>query len=144
MPCCSEWAVNTFEPDAMDFATQTHLSSLREQLEVRLAELRAEVHAAEQAAREAEPLLSREVGDSKDEAARRSAGEVSAAEEQRDMAELAYVEAALRRLQAGRYGDCVDCGEPIPFTRLQVQPAAQRCAACQSAYEHALTLRRRG
>jgi RNA polymerase-binding transcription factor DksA len=49
--------------------------------------------------------------------------------------ELDRIEQALRRLDAGRYGDCQDCGRPIAWQRLQVQPAAPRCAACQSASE---------
>jgi len=50
------------------------------------------------------------------------------------------VEAALHRLDAGTYGDCAVCAEPISLQRLLVQPAAQRCAACQTAYEHARQL----
>jgi len=48
---------------------------------------------------------------------------------------MSQVEAALRRLDAGTYGDCAGCGEPIPLQRLLVQPAAERCAACQSRFE---------
>jgi len=44
-------------------------------------------------------------------------------------------QAALQRLDAGVYGDCVDCGQPIALERLRVQPAAERCAACQAARE---------
>jgi RNA polymerase-binding transcription factor DksA len=51
--------------------------------------------------------------------------------------ELLQIEQALRRLDAGRYGDCQDCGRPIAWQRLQVMPAAPRCAACQSASEPA-------
>jgi DnaK suppressor protein len=61
--------------------------------------------------------------------------EVDAAETARDADELAGVEAALRRLDANQYGDCMDCGSPISLQRLLVQPAAARCAACQSAFE---------
>jgi DnaK suppressor protein len=35
----------------------------------------------------------------------------------------------------GTYGICIDCGGEIPFERLQAQPAALRCIACQNAYE---------
>lgn len=30
---------------------------------------------------------------------------------------------------------CVECGETIPFARLQVEPTAERCIACQTALE---------
>jgi RNA polymerase-binding transcription factor DksA len=49
--------------------------------------------------------------------------------------ELVHIEQALRRLDAGRYGDCQDCGRSIGWQRLQIQPAAPRCATCQSASE---------
>ena len=30
---------------------------------------------------------------------------------------------------------CIDCAGPIPFARLEAEPTAQRCIACQSALE---------
>ncbi len=38
-------------------------------------------------------------------------------------------------LRDGRYGLCQACGDTIPFDRLQAQPMALRCVACQSAAE---------
>jgi DnaK suppressor protein len=122
----------------MDLATQTHLTTLRDSLTFRLHELRAEVHAAAQAQREASGAGAHEVADRKDEASQRLFSDMGGAQEQRDLDELAQVEAALHRLDNASYGDCSDCGESISVQRLLVQPAAQRCAACQTAYEHAL------
>ena len=42
---------------------------------------------------------------------------------------------ALRRLEAGDYGLCLDCEEPIAPKRLQVVPWAERCVICQEAHE---------
>ena len=42
--------------------------------------------------------------------------------------ELRLIDAALARLEAGLYGECVDCGEPIPRERLEALPFATRCA----------------
>jgi DnaK suppressor protein len=53
----------------------------------------------------------------------------------RDIAELSEVEAALIRVADGRYGICSDCGEAIGWPRLNVQPAAARCIACQEKLE---------
>jgi len=53
----------------------------------------------------------------------------------RDLAELANVEQALARLDDGSYGDCADCGRPIPYARLLAYPAAKRCVACQEKAE---------
>lgn len=121
----------------MELATQTHLHTLRELLVYRQHELRTEVQAAVQARREPGDNAEHEVADQKDEAARQVQSEVDAAQERRDVDELAQVDAALHRLDLGVYGDCADCAEPIALPRLMVQPAATRCAACQSAREHA-------
>ena len=120
----------------MDLATQTNLTKLRDSLTFRLLELRADVHAAEQAQRELTGASAHEVTDRKDEAAQQSIADLDEVQEQRDLDEVAQVEAALQRLDNGTYGDCSDCGEPIILQRLQVQPAALRCAPCQAAFEH--------
>jgi len=44
--------------------------------------------------------------------------------------ELAEIDAALRRLDAGTYGVCVSCGEPIGEQRLTVRPASLECLEC--------------
>jgi DnaK suppressor protein len=122
----------------MDLVTQNHLTTLRDLLTYRLRDLRAEITAAEQSQRPAAAEPSHEVVDQKDEAAQRQELELAGAQEQRDIDEVADVEAALRRLDANAYGDCADCGEPIPMQRLFVQPTAKRCAACQALHEAAL------
>lgn len=45
-------------------------------------------------------------------------------------AELAEIEAAYERVDAGTYGICVDCGRRIPAARLEVRPTAERCVDC--------------
>lgn len=120
----------------MDLPTQTHLASLREMLLYRQHELRTEIHAAEQALLADTQVTADDVTDQKDTAGRHQQGELVDAQEQRDLDELQLVEAALKRLDQGVYGDCQRCGEPIALPRLQVQPAAPRCAACQAAFEH--------
>jgi DnaK suppressor protein len=49
----------------------------------------------------------------------------------------AAVLAALRRLEAGTYGECVDCGKLVPEGRLEARPEAARCVACQAKYDRA-------
>ena len=48
---------------------------------------------------------------------------------------LKRIELALRRIDDGEYGDCLQCGEPIAYARLQAQPFASLCIDCQSARE---------
>jgi DnaK suppressor protein len=59
-------------------------------------------------------------------------------EQQRDLAlrdhnkaHLADVDAALARLDAGTYGRCTSCGNPIAPERLEALPWAAFCIDCQ-------------
>jgi DnaK suppressor protein len=49
--------------------------------------------------------------------------------------ELAAVSAAIERSGHDSFGHCGDCGEPIAFKRLQLEPWALRCVACESRRE---------
>jgi DnaK suppressor protein len=125
----------------MDTSTQNHLRQQRQALLFRQSELRAELHAAE-LTRQA-PRDSTAVMDQKDLAARQQMNAIDASQEQRDRDEAQEVAAALRRLDEGNYGDCLDCGQAIAYARLLVQPAALRCAQCQAALEQAVEFARR-
>lgn len=46
--------------------------------------------------------------------------------------ELAEVEAALLRIEAGAYGRCENCGGPIGAQRLRAIPEARNCIGCAS------------
>jgi len=48
---------------------------------------------------------------------------------------LEQVDAALRRLEAGTYGLCEVCGEPIDRARLETLPYAAQCLNCQRRLE---------
>lgn len=37
---------------------------------------------------------------------------------------------ALRRIQEGEFGDCIDCGEAIDVVRLRANPTLLRCMSC--------------
>ncbi|MCI3921056.1 TraR/DksA C4-type zinc finger protein [Paenibacillus sp. TRM 82003] len=41
--------------------------------------------------------------------------------------QLEKAEAAIARMDAGTYGRCLECGEPIPLERLQALPSAEHC-----------------
>lgn len=98
-------------------------------------QLRAEIDAAENAWREGLAPAPHEVQDRKDQASDQADAGTRAAELERDRTELREVQAALRQLAEGRYGACTDCGEIIAEARLQAQPQALRCAACQQRRE---------
>lgn len=44
--------------------------------------------------------------------------------------QLAEVDAALARIDAGTYGTCEVCGAAIPAARLEARPAARTCIRC--------------
>ena len=64
-----------------------------------------------------------------------TARELEFALDARETEELNQIEAALRRIEDGRYGQCVNCGVEIPSARLEVAPEASRCIACQEEVE---------
>ena len=61
--------------------------------------------------------------------------DVANAEVARDAAELLDIVAAEARIAAETYGTCIDCGQPIPFARLEAYPTAKRCLRCQQIRE---------
>lgn len=50
---------------------------------------------------------------------------------------LAAIDAALARLEAGHYGVCAACEQPIASQRLRALPFAVRCQPCANDREHA-------
>ncbi len=52
------------------------------------------------------------------------------AQENRRTARLQMIEAALKRIDEGEFGFCVECDNEIPDARLAVDPAAPRCIKC--------------
>jgi RNA polymerase-binding protein DksA len=48
---------------------------------------------------------------------------------------LFEIDEALKRLKDNTFGDCLDCGKPIPKKRLNAIPYASLCIQCQSKSE---------
>ncbi len=57
--------------------------------------------------------------------------------------EIAQIEGALARMDRGEFGRCSQCGQAIPPKRLDVQPWARFCVACQELEEQGM-LKRQG
>jgi DnaK suppressor protein len=51
---------------------------------------------------------------------------------------LDKIEDALRRIEAGSYGDCASCGGEISEPRLRALPFARRCKDCEEDWEGAV------
>ena len=45
-------------------------------------------------------------------------------------ADLARTQRAIGRIEAGTYGRCTSCGEPIASARLSAIPESERCSNC--------------
>lgn len=48
---------------------------------------------------------------------------------------LGLIDEAVRRLDAGTYGECAECGTDIPSARLKALPFAVLCVNCQEQVE---------
>jgi DnaK suppressor protein len=94
------------------------LQQKRDELIRRLYERRAELHG--------ENDLDDEVG----VAVQNVVKELALTNMEREIRTLAEVELSLRRLEAGEYGVCGGCGEPIPEVRLQALPWTRLCVEC--------------
>lgn len=51
---------------------------------------------------------------------------------------LDLIDEALGRTEAGGYGNCVHCGEPVQDKRLEAVPWARHCLRCQDLHERGL------
>jgi len=63
-------------------------------------------------------------------ATERETDEVLEGEGRAGKAEMAAIRAALRRVDEGTYGECVQCGEEIAEARLDLLPYTPFCADC--------------
>lgn len=56
--------------------------------------------------------------------------------EARAQLERRRIEAALKRIEGGDYGYCIDCEEPIAAARLEANPTVTLCVNCATAREN--------
>lgn len=79
--------------------------------------------------------LNAEPGDSGDESVANALADLNVARIDRHIRDIRDIEAAFRRLKAGEYGICTECGTDVGFPRLQAYPTAKRCLVCQEKRE---------
>ena len=118
--------------------TAEQMEALRQRITERRQVLRAEV--AEQLANSDDPRvvgLRDQLAATEDWVLADILGDLDIAMVTRDTAELHEVDAALAGMEDGSYGTCRDCGAPVGWPRLNANPTALRCIACQEAFEHA-------
>lgn len=111
-------------------------NELRRTVESRCVALAAEIQAdASRVRDDSVGTLADGHMDSADAAVADQIADLDTAELARDLHELRELEAAQARLDAGTFGQCIDCHEEIEYLRLRAQPAASRCFSCQRIHE---------
>ena len=111
-------------------------SSLRQRARRALMQRQQELRAALATSDgEARVLYEEREADWEDQAANVSAAAGLDQVGERERAELARIEAALARLDAGEWGRCVGCHHAIAKDRLAAIPEATLCLACSERRE---------
>lgn len=100
-------------------------------LEERLAQLAAKVDNIEGDLREHEEK------DFEERATEIAGDEVLEGLEQAGLLEIAQINAALKRIEEGSYGECVLCGADIGAKRLELIPHASHCVSCEEQVQSA-------
>lgn len=114
--------------------TPDELAEVRAGLEEQIAELRADIAVSASQIAEGDP--SEGAGDDQADAGAKTYArehELALAYNSQDL--LAQSERAVQRMDAGTYGICEVCGEPIGKARLQVFPRATLCVTCKQREE---------
>jgi RNA polymerase-binding transcription factor DksA len=68
--------------------------------------------------------------DSEEQALEREGEDVLDALDEGANVELDQIIKALARVDNNEYGQCIECGNPIPLQRLEILPYADKCVEC--------------
>jgi DnaK suppressor protein len=116
--------------------TSAELEQVRAELEAEVARLRADVARAAHDIAEGLNGSVRDAGDDEADAGSKAferEQELALTQNARDL--LDQGERALGRIDAGTYGVCESCGQPIGKARLQAFPQAGLCVTCKQRQE---------
>jgi DnaK suppressor protein len=116
----------------MDHLSEGQIKFLRTRLEQEALDLQARI--TERSAAIAEGSEG-DLRDIEDQAAREAMRFQAMQLLAHDQARAAEVEAALGRMDAGVYGICEESDEPIPYRRLELDPATRYTAEAQEQVE---------
>lgn len=116
--------------------TEKQLTKLRKSLLAYRKQLQQEIH--DELVKEGSSSaisLAGKVHDKQEESLSEMLTEINLAMLSQHQHELKNLERALRRMDEGEYGDCIDCDAPIAIARLRAYPTAVRCILCQAKHE---------
>src|SRR5688572_23564029 len=126
----------TTKTKAATKAATSRYTELRKMLEDRRRELMSEVQGKIRDVR-ADNMKDREVLDQGESSEVDIQEDIEFALIQMKSETLTKIDAAIRRLGEGTYGDCFECGDEISEARLRALPFAVRCKDCEEARENA-------
>jgi DnaK suppressor protein len=115
-------------------AQRRRSNGLRKMLKDRLYELTRDVHGRIRDAR-VDGSTERQVIDEGETSELDTQDELEFALIQMKAETVNRIDAALRRLEEGTYGQCLECGEEIGEMRLRALPFAVRCKDCEEIRE---------
>jgi RNA polymerase-binding protein DksA len=116
--------------------TDAELNAIRAELEGEVDRLRGEIETAESELADRLRDGGDGAGDDQADAGTKTferEHEMSLANNARDL--LVQTQHALARIEAGTYGRCENCGNPIGKLRLQANPRATLCVSCKQREE---------
>ena len=119
----------------MPIISQAAHSERHQALKSMLEERRQEILDKLRTIREAMPDQRLDVQDAEEQAVTDFAKDMEFALVQMKADTLSRIDEAMRRLEAGTYGECAECGTEITAARLKALPFAVLCRDCQEQEE---------
>jgi len=116
--------------------TAAELKAVRDQLSAEAEELRSDIARSESDIASRLTDAAADAGDDQADAGAKTferEHDLALTHNAREL--LAQTEHALERIEAGTYGTCESCGEPIGKARLQAFPRAVLCVSCKQREE---------
>ena len=107
---------------------QKSIERFKRKLQVRHRELQSGVAQTQQNLRTAQHDYGKDEGDRANTSLAR---EIDLAQKSRDRALLTSVDAALKRISEGTFGNCLNWGQEINTKRLEAIPWVRHCITCQ-------------
>jgi RNA polymerase-binding transcription factor len=104
------------------------ITRFRKSLEARHRELRIGVAKTQKEMLTAQHEYGKDDGDRANTSLAR---ELDLSQKSRDRALLISVDAALKRISKGTFGECLNCGQEIKAKRLEAIPWVRYCITCQ-------------
>ena len=115
---------------------RNHVAKPRHQvLRAMIEERRRDVQEKLRSLRESLPAHTSDVLDTEEQSVQDFVQDVELALMEMQSATLGQIDEAIRRLEAGTYGACADCGAEIAAARLKALPFASLCLGCQEGEE---------